>query len=67
MFGIERSTVCEIVHDTCQHNVMNLLPKYVKIPKGDRLKKLVESFELTKEFPQAVRAYSYYPARRKPS
>ena len=33
--------------------VMNLqlLPKYVKIPKGDRLKELVEGFELTKGFP----------------
>ena len=56
LFGIGRSTVCEIIHDTCQHIVMNLLPKYVKIPKGDRLKELVESFELTKGFPQAVGA-----------
>ena len=48
LFGIGRSTVREIVHDTCQHIVMNLLPKYVKVPKGDRLKELVESFELTK-------------------
>ena len=56
LFGIGRSTVCEIIHDTCQHIVINLLPKYVKIPKGDRLKELVESFELTKGFPQAVGA-----------
>ena len=56
LFGIGRSTVCEIVHDTCQHIVINLLPKYVKIPKGDRLKEVVENCELTKGFPQAVGA-----------
>ena len=56
LFGIGRSTVCEIVHDTCQHIVINLLLKYVKIPKGDKLKELVENFELTKGFPQAVGA-----------
>ena len=56
LFGIGRSTVCEIVHDTCQHIVINFLPKYVKLPKDDRLKELVESFEHTKGFPQAVGA-----------
>ena len=56
LFGIGRSTVCEIVNDTCQQMVMNLLPKYVKIPKGDRLKEVVDGFELTKGFPQAVGA-----------
>jgi len=56
LFGIGRSTVCEIVNDTCQQIVLNLLPKYVKIPQGDRLKEVVDGFEVTKGFPQAVGA-----------
>ena len=30
LFGIGKSTVCEIVNDTCQQIVINLLPKYMK-------------------------------------
>ena len=56
LFRIGRTTVWEVVHDTYQHIVVNLFLKDVKIPNGDRLKELVESFELTKGFPQAVGA-----------
>ena len=48
LFEIGSSTVCEIVHDTCQQIA---LPK---IAEDDRLKELVEGFELTIGFPQAV-------------
>ena len=56
LFGIGKSTVCKIVNDTCQQIVINLLPKYVKIPKGERLKEVLDGFETTKGFPQAVGA-----------
>ena len=56
LFRIRKSTVCEIVNDTCQQIVINLLPKYVKIPKGERLKEALDGFETTKGFPPAVDA-----------
>ena len=56
MFGIGRSTACEIVNDTAKQIVTHLLPKYVKIPNGDRLKEIVEGFELILGFPQAAGA-----------
>lgn len=45
LFGIDKSSVCEIVNDTCRQLVMRLLPKYVKMPQGDILKEIVEGFE----------------------
>ena len=38
MFGIGKSTACEIVSDSAKLLVTHLLPKYVKIPNGDQLK-----------------------------
>ena len=56
LFGVGKSTVCEIVNDTYQQIVINLLPKYVNIPKGERLKEVLDGFETTKGFPLAVGA-----------
>ena len=56
MFGIGRSTACELVNDTAKLIVTHLLPKYVKIPNGDRLKEIVKGFELLLGFPQAAGA-----------
>ena len=56
LFAFGKSTVCKIVNDTCQQIVINLLPKYVKISKGERLKEVLDGFETTKGFPQAVGA-----------
>ena len=52
--GIGRSSVWEVVNETCHQIVTNLLPKYVKIPVGDRLKEVLDGFETTKGFPQVV-------------
>ena len=38
LFEIGRSSVCEVVNETCHQMVINLRPKYVKIPAGDGLK-----------------------------
>ena len=37
-FGIGKTTDSEIVNETCQQLVLHLLPKYVRIPNGERLK-----------------------------
>ena len=59
LFGIGKSTVREIVNDTCKQIVMHLLPKYVKIPQGDVLKEIVEGLETCWGFPQAVGAIDW--------
>ena len=64
LFGIGRSTNCEIVYDTCQQILMNLQPTYAnaKTPKGDGLKELVQGFELT------ISIFIFnYPTRINPS
>ena len=44
IFGIGRSTACQIVNDTAKQIVTHLLPKYVKLPSGDWVKETVEDF-----------------------
>ena len=39
LFGLGRSTVSEIVVETCHAIASHLLPQYVQIPLGDRLEK----------------------------
>ena len=56
MFGLGRSTVAEIVVETCREIAAHLLTEYVKIPSGDRLKEVVDGFETFWGFPQAVGA-----------
>ena len=43
-----------IVVETCHAIATHLLPQYVHIPQGDRLKEIVEGFETCWGFPQAV-------------
>jgi len=37
LFGVARSAVCEIVHETCQAIVTVLLRKYMKFPSGEQV------------------------------
>ena len=55
LFGLGRSTACELVIDTCEVITHHLLPKYVCVPKNDRLREIVEGFK-QRGFPQAVGA-----------
>jgi hypothetical protein len=55
LFGIGRSTVGDITIETCKA-IAKLLPRYVKIPKGDSLKEVVKGFEECWGFPQAAGA-----------
>ena len=54
MFGLGRSTVGVIVVETCHAIATHLLPQYVSIPHGDKLKEVVEGFEAYWGFPQAA-------------
>ena len=56
LFGLGRSTVGEIVIETCDAIATHLLPQYVFIPQGDKLRENVEGFETYWGFPQAVGA-----------
>ena len=45
LFGIARSTVCEIVQETCELIVRALLHKYIHFPNGEKLNELVDGFK----------------------
>ena len=56
LFGFGWSTVGKIVVETSHTISTHLLPKYVKIPDGDKLKDIIEGFETCWGFPQAAGA-----------
>lgn len=56
LFGLGRSTVGEIVLDTCEVIAQKLMPKYVRIPCTQGLREIVDGFEQRWGFPQAVGA-----------
>ena len=45
LFGLGLSTAGEIVIETCDAIATHLLPQYVFIPQGDKLREIVEGFE----------------------
>ena len=55
LFGLGRSTVGKIMVETCAI-ATHLLPQYVQIPSGEKLKEIVGGFEVFWGFPQAARA-----------
>ena len=56
LFGLGRSTVGRIVVETSHAIATHLLPQYVKIPQGEKLKEIVDGFETFWGFPQAAGA-----------
>lgn len=44
LFGVARSTVCVIVHDTCKAIVDVLLKEYIQFPQGDKLRNVIAGF-----------------------
>ena len=56
LFGVARSTVSTIVHETCEAVVLTLMKTYIKFPAGEELRKVVDGFEGRWGFPQCVGA-----------
>ena len=56
LFGIARSTVCEIVHETCHCIVDALMKDYIKFPYADRLDRVVDEFKIKWGVPQCFGA-----------
>lgn len=56
LFGVHRSTVCIIVHETCQAILHTLMDRYIRFPSGNEMKKVVDGFEVKWGFPQCVGA-----------
>ena len=54
IFGLGRSTVGEIVIETCEVITLKLMSKYVYIPQDSRLCEVVEGFETRWGFPQVA-------------
>ena len=56
LFGLGRSTVGEIVLETCEVVTKQLLSRYVSIPQDSRLREVVDGFEVRWGFPQVAGA-----------
>ena len=56
LFGIGRSTVCDIVHETCRAIVKVLMKEYIKFPSGDDLDHVVDEFKIKWGVPQCLGA-----------
>ena len=56
LFGVARSTVCEIIHNTCSAIVENLMSTYIRFPRCDKLEKVTEHFLTKWGVPQCVGA-----------
>ena len=65
LFGVARSTVCEIVHETAQSIVSVLLKHYLYFPTGAQLDDVIRGFESKWGFPQCAGAIdgSHIPVR----
>ena len=56
LFGVSKSLVCLVVREFCRIICKVQLPKYIKFPEGDELKRVVDGFKHKYGFPQCVGA-----------
>ena len=56
LFGLGRSTVGEIILDTCDTIACKLMPQFIRIPEGAEIQNVVNGFEHRWGFPQTVGA-----------
>ena len=56
LFGVARSSVCQIVYETCEAIVDNLLHTYIHFPSGTRLDEVIDGFSDKWGVPQCVGA-----------
>ena len=55
LFGVGLSTVCEVVHETCQA-IHCLLPKYIHFPSVDQEQQYIDDFKSKWGVPQCIGA-----------
>ncbi len=56
LFGLGRSTVGELINDTCSFIACHLMPVYLRIPRGESVRAIIDGVESRWGFPQAVGA-----------
>jgi hypothetical protein len=56
LFGVGISTVGTIVMETCSVICQQLMPQYVRVPTGSRLREVIDGFNARWGFPQVVGA-----------
>ena len=56
LFGLGRSTVGEIVIDTCEAINNHFMSRYIRVPHEDSLRDIVDGFKHQWGFPQAIGA-----------
>jgi len=56
LFGISKGSVCVIVDEFCRIMTEIMLPRYIKIPTGEDLDKVIETFNQKWGFPQCAGA-----------
>jgi hypothetical protein len=54
LFGVSKATVCMVTKEVCGAIVKVLLPRYIRVPTGDELTKVVEGFKEGLGFPQCA-------------
>ena len=65
LFGLGRSTVGEIVLETCEMIAQHLLPLYIAVPRSEGLQEIVVGFKNRLDFPQvfgAIDGTHIYPS-----
>ena len=56
LFNVSKSTVCVVTKEVSAAIVKRLLPEYIKIPTGARLRAVVDGFKTIHGFPQCAGA-----------
>ena len=46
LFGLGRSTACEIVLDTCEVIDRHLMPRYVRVSQNESFREIIDGFQL---------------------
>ncbi|XP_033100382.1 protein ANTAGONIST OF LIKE HETEROCHROMATIN PROTEIN 1-like [Anneissia japonica] len=56
LFGVGRSTVCELVQEVCVAMIDVMMQQYIVWPTGNRLRRTIQAFEEKHGFPQCAGA-----------
>ena len=56
LFGVSRSSICNVVHNTCRAIVEKLGKQYISFPQGERLRGIVDGLKMKWGVPQCIGA-----------